>query len=108
MLWTPSAPHQQAGHVTAPDQCCRNVRKFLSGRRPHVTLDVPRARVVKARQRLAQFEREVGGHFVQDPFERFSQSSVVIVRTMDYWGREGMTDSQFCELVWRLGAGRAD
>jgi len=23
--------------VTAPDQCCRNVRKFLPGRRPHVT-----------------------------------------------------------------------
>jgi ABC transporter substrate binding protein len=31
-------PHQQAGHVTAPDQCCSNVRKFLPGRRPHVTL----------------------------------------------------------------------
>ena len=30
-------PHQQAGHVTAPDQCCRYVRKFLPGRRPHVT-----------------------------------------------------------------------
>jgi transposase len=30
-------PHQQAGHVTAPDQCCKNVRKFLPGRRPHVT-----------------------------------------------------------------------
>jgi peptidoglycan/LPS O-acetylase OafA/YrhL len=25
------------GHVTAPDQCCRYVRKFLPGRRPHVT-----------------------------------------------------------------------
>jgi hypothetical protein len=23
--------------VTAPDQCCRNVKKFLPGRRPHVT-----------------------------------------------------------------------
>ena len=23
--------------MTAPDQCCRNVRKFLPGRRPHVT-----------------------------------------------------------------------
>jgi hypothetical protein len=23
--------------VTAPDQCCRYVRKFLPGRRPHVT-----------------------------------------------------------------------
>ena len=22
-------PHQQAGHLAAPDQCCRNVRKFL-------------------------------------------------------------------------------
>jgi hypothetical protein len=30
-------PHQQAGHVTAPDQCCKNVKKFLPGRRPHVT-----------------------------------------------------------------------
>ena len=29
---------EQAGHVTAPDQCCRNVKKFLPGRRPHVTL----------------------------------------------------------------------
>jgi hypothetical protein len=28
----------EAGHVTAPDQCCRNVRKFLPGRRPHVTI----------------------------------------------------------------------
>src|SRR6516165_10092105 len=37
-LW-PAAhpPHQQAGHVTAPDQCCRDVRKFLPRRRPHVT-----------------------------------------------------------------------
>ena len=26
-------PHQQAGHVTAPDQCCSNVRKFLPWRR---------------------------------------------------------------------------
>jgi hypothetical protein len=33
----PHLPHQQAGHVTAPDQCCRNVRKSLPGRRPHVT-----------------------------------------------------------------------
>ena len=24
--------------MTAPDQCCRNVKKFLPGRRPHVTL----------------------------------------------------------------------
>ena len=30
-------PHQQAGHVTAPDQCCINVRKFLPWCRPHVT-----------------------------------------------------------------------
>src|SRR5205085_6856703 len=30
-------PHQQAGHVTAPDQCCSYVRKFLPRRRPHVT-----------------------------------------------------------------------
>ena len=30
-------PHQQAGHVTAPDQCCIYVRKFLPRRRPHVT-----------------------------------------------------------------------
>src|SRR5215469_11241691 len=30
-------PHKQAGHVTAPDQCCRYVRKFLPRRRPHVT-----------------------------------------------------------------------
>ena len=29
--------HVQAGHVTAPDQCCRTVRKSLPGRRPHVT-----------------------------------------------------------------------
>src|SRR5436309_9196384 len=27
-------PHQQAGHVTAPDQCCSDVRKFLPRRRP--------------------------------------------------------------------------
>ena len=36
-------PHQQAGHVTAPDQCCSNVRKFLPWRRPHVTLSGPQA-----------------------------------------------------------------
>src|SRR6516162_10357437 len=30
-------PHKQAGHVTAPDQCCRDVRKFLPRRRPYVT-----------------------------------------------------------------------
>jgi hypothetical protein len=29
--------HQLAGHVTAPDQYCSNVRKFLPWRRPHVT-----------------------------------------------------------------------
>lgn len=35
----PSAPHQQAGHMTAPDQCCINVKKLLSiRRRPHMTL----------------------------------------------------------------------
>jgi len=26
----PHLPHQQAGHVTAPDQCCRNVKKALA------------------------------------------------------------------------------
>jgi hypothetical protein len=31
-------PHQQAGHMTAPDQCCINVKKLLSiKRRPHMT-----------------------------------------------------------------------
>jgi len=30
-------PHQQAGHVTAPDQYCNTVRKSLPRRRPHVT-----------------------------------------------------------------------
>ncbi|MGA8322250.1 MAG: hypothetical protein WB774_15890, partial [Xanthobacteraceae bacterium] len=28
---------KQAGHMTAPDQCCSNVRKFLPRRRPHMT-----------------------------------------------------------------------
>jgi hypothetical protein len=29
-LWpAASPPHKQAGHMTAPDQCCSNVRKFL-------------------------------------------------------------------------------
>src|SRR5215813_15546122 len=33
-----TAPHQQAGHMTAPDQCCSNVKKLLSiRRRPHMT-----------------------------------------------------------------------
>jgi hypothetical protein len=35
-------PHQQAGHVTAPDQCCNNVKKALamapSTRDPNVCL----------------------------------------------------------------------
>jgi len=30
-------PHQQAGHMTAPDQCRSYVRKFLPRRRPHMT-----------------------------------------------------------------------
>src|SRR5215471_13611412 len=29
--------HKQAGHMTAPDQCCRCVRKYLPRRRPHMT-----------------------------------------------------------------------
>jgi hypothetical protein len=33
----PHRPHKQAGHMTAPDQCCSNVRKFLPRRRPHMT-----------------------------------------------------------------------
>jgi hypothetical protein len=28
---------KQAGHMTAPDQCCSCVRKFLPRRRPHMT-----------------------------------------------------------------------
>ena len=38
-LWpAASPPHKQAGHMTAPDQCCKNVRKFLPRRRrPHMT-----------------------------------------------------------------------
>jgi hypothetical protein len=35
-LAEPPVPHQQAGHVTAPDQLL-NVRKSLPGGRPHVT-----------------------------------------------------------------------
>src|SRR5215813_10438606 len=30
-------PRKQAGHMTAPDQCCSSVRKFLPRRRPHMT-----------------------------------------------------------------------
>jgi hypothetical protein len=33
--------------VTAPDQCCRNVRKFLPRRRPHVTQSEHRVDVAK-------------------------------------------------------------
>jgi len=29
-LTTRPVPHQQAGHVTAPDQCCNNVKKALA------------------------------------------------------------------------------
>jgi hypothetical protein len=37
-LWpAASPPHKQAGHMTAPDQCCSYVRKFLPRRRPHMT-----------------------------------------------------------------------
>ena len=38
-LWPAASPsHKQAGHMTAPDQCCKNVRKFLPRRRrPHMT-----------------------------------------------------------------------
>src|SRR5262249_21142531 len=37
-LWpAASPPHKQAGHMTAPDQCCSSVRKFLPRRRPHMT-----------------------------------------------------------------------
>src|SRR5262249_41614805 len=37
-LWpAASPPHKQAGHMTAPDQCCSCVRKFLPRRRPHMT-----------------------------------------------------------------------
>jgi hypothetical protein len=32
-------PHRQAGHMTAPDQCCIDVKRLLSiRRRPHMTL----------------------------------------------------------------------
>ena len=32
-LWpAASPPHKQAGHMTAPDQCCSSVRKFLPRR----------------------------------------------------------------------------
>src|SRR5262249_9863693 len=39
----PHRPHKQAAHMTAPDQCCRCVRKFLPRRRrPHMTQsDIP-------------------------------------------------------------------
>src|SRR6516162_3471543 len=37
-LWpAASPPHKQAGHMTAPDQCCGSVRKYLPRRRPHMT-----------------------------------------------------------------------
>src|SRR6516165_8246058 len=38
-LWpAASPPRKQAGHMTAPDQCCTNGRKFLPRRRrPHMT-----------------------------------------------------------------------
>jgi hypothetical protein len=29
-LGRPHLPHQQAGHVTAPDQCCRKSQKVLA------------------------------------------------------------------------------
>jgi hypothetical protein len=38
----PSAPHQQAGHMSAPNQCCIHVKKLLSvRRRAHMTLSEP-------------------------------------------------------------------
>jgi hypothetical protein len=27
-------PHKQAGHMTAPDQCCINVKKVLANQAP--------------------------------------------------------------------------
>jgi len=42
-------PHQQAGHVTAPDQSCTNLTMFLPGRRPHVTQSGHRARNSRCR-----------------------------------------------------------
>jgi hypothetical protein len=45
-LWPAASPsHKQAGHMTAPDQCCKNVRKFLPRRRrPHMTQSGHRTR----------------------------------------------------------------
>ena len=43
-LWpAASRPHKQAGHMTAPDQCCSYVRKFVPRRRPHMTQSGSRA-----------------------------------------------------------------
>ena len=44
--------------MTAPDQCCSYVRKFLPRRRPHVTLNVLLS--------FAQFEREVTSERIRD------------------------------------------
>ena len=53
-----SVPHQRAGHMTAPDQCCINVKKLLSiRRRPHMTHSRPRP-LARSRREFVGF---VGG-----------------------------------------------
>jgi hypothetical protein len=44
---------QQAGHMTAPDQCCINVKKLLSiRRRPHMTRSAISPRLATRTQRI--------------------------------------------------------
>jgi len=53
----PHLSHQQAGHVTAPDQCCTNVRMSLPGRRPHVTHFFPRQLLLRRASGEADIKR---------------------------------------------------
>jgi hypothetical protein len=72
-------PHQQAGHMTAPDQCCINVKKLLSmRRRPHMTDTVEKGILRGSLSNIDSRRASNEQHRFKDPFARIRLFQILI------------------------------
>src|SRR5215510_10172013 len=91
-----AAPHQQAGHMTAPDQCCINVKKLLSiRRRPHMTDTVEKGFWGRSLSNIDSRSNATAQSRFKNPFVRIRLFQILIPQLHfgDFFNSIGQTRS---------------